>query len=164
MKIVAIDPGKKILGVAVFVHGELVECSLLVVANALSLLTAIKIRQADIYVIENQQIYGRLQQKGDPNDLLELAHISGMLRGFIVSVSRAEQRDVQILRPKPREWKGTITKQVHHNRLEQQYPQAVAMMVEQKIPVSYRHNVWDAIGLGDWALKKIGVENEIKKI
>lgn len=154
MKIVAIDPGKKHLGLAIFGCGELLSCSLVPVHNTLALITIIRSRPADIYVIENQQIYSRLQSKGDPNDILELAHISGMLRGVILLTALVEQRNIQILRPRPREWKGTITKQVHHNRLEQKYPQAVSMMVEQKIPVSKRHNVWDAIGLGDWALKK----------
>lgn len=92
--------------------------------------------------VEGQQFYGTERSKGDPNQLIELALVSGLLIGALCF-------DCEIAHPLPRQWKGTIKKDIHHDRLRRDHPQWIEP-VESDTPKSMQHHVWDAVGLLEW--------------
>jgi hypothetical protein len=60
----------------------------------------------------------------------------------------------------PGQWKGSTPKEIHHQRVaralrprERERAEALAL----RVAASYRHNVWDAIGLGLWWLGREGL-------
>jgi hypothetical protein len=89
------------------------------------------------YVIELPRIYPMQRQKGDPNDIVDLAYVAGALDdlGFPGELIT------------PRDWKGTMKADAMTRwivgRLE---PEEKAIV--EKIPKGRRHNAVDAIGLG----------------
>lgn len=93
-------------------------------------------------VVEGQQFYGTAKSKGDPNQLIDLAVVTGVMVGMLGC-------DYTPLVPLPREWKGTIPKDVHHDRLRRDHPEWIAA-VEAETPKSMQHHVWDAVGLLEW--------------
>lgn len=66
-------------------------------------------RKPDVMVIEHMQVYQQRKQKGDPNDLVDLAFLEGVIAQRV--------RAGACLTPTPRQWKGSIDKKVHHRRL-----------------------------------------------
>lgn len=61
----------------------------------------------------------------------------------------------------PRTWKGTLDKVRHHRAIKAellgQHPASfsVAAEAEKKVRASLAHNMWDAVGLGLWGVKRI---------
>ncbi len=95
--------------------------------------------------VEGQQFYGTERSKGDPQDLIYLAQVAGYVMGAIASSSRLAAASM----PLPREWKGSVPKAVHHDRLARDYPHWVEP-VARDTPESKQHHVWDAVGLLEW--------------
>lgn len=104
--------------------------------------------QATEIIVEMPRVYRTGKQKGDPNDLVDLAFAAG---GIAVILSAIEGL-THVVIPYPREWKGTIPKNIHHARLRMQVPEVVQAI--DQIPKSLQHNVWDAVGLALWGLGK----------
>ena len=94
--------------------------------------------------VEGQQFYGTERSKGDPNDLIRLAQVAGVMLGALLL--RAPERWAM---PLPRQWKGSTPKAIHHERLAAQHPHWVEP-VTQHTPKSKQHHVWDAVGLLEW--------------
>ncbi len=134
--LLAIDPGVNVLGVALFVNGELWDCGLFPVDSPL--------RHADTIVIELPQIYRATRSKAPPEDILQLAFTVGKL---------AERFGQSVVLVRPREWKGTIPKEKHHPRILDKLSDAERARIP-KLSKSLLHNVIDAIGLGQYFLKK----------
>ncbi len=78
---------------------------------------------------------------GDVNDLICITFVGGV----VVRALRA----TAIEAPLPRQWKGTMPKDVHHERLQRDHPEWIEY-VERETPKSMRHHVWDAVGLVIW--------------
>jgi hypothetical protein len=95
--------------------------------------------------VEGQQFYGTERSKGDPNDLIGVAHVGGLLMGALMANARVSRA----MLPLPRQWKGTLQKHIHHQRLRQRHPQWIEP-VERDTPKSMQHHVWDAVGLLEW--------------
>lgn len=138
MNLLAIDPGVKKHGVAFFIGGELSMCDRLTVDEMVFVWTPL-----DELVIELPQAYGLRGGKGeDKNDLIALAFEAGRVAG--------------LLRPKalhvtsPSNWKAQVPKEIVHNRCRR-----VLSPYEQWLLEGRDHNVWDAVALGLWHLKRI---------
>jgi hypothetical protein len=157
--VLAIDPGLRGCGLAVYVSGRLVEARYVksseksargaeawcAMAQAVG---DVAPPQVDTLVVECPQVYRGPLQKGDPSDLIELAGVDGAIVGkFILRA----QDFVSYL---PRDWKGQVPKDIHHARVE------AALSKEEKacmsLPAaSLAHNVWDAVALGLFHVKKV---------
>lgn len=151
----AIDPGfsqSNATGRAMFVDGQLRFCDALSPKSAgyvarIEEIAAWAVLSApvDILIIENPKIYPGPQQKGDPDDVVLLATLVGMIAG------RVPHRE--LLLPRPQEWKGNVPKKVMLDRIEAKLsPEERAIADGAK---GKRDAILDAVGIGMWALKRI---------
>ncbi|MCP3163313.1 hypothetical protein [Myxococcus qinghaiensis] len=169
-KFVSIDPGLRHCGVAVFAVPEHERASLLAAglpknperqdgelslaswaAMAFAVREWLRPRVGDEpfqLVIEMPRVYAAAHQKGDQNDLIQLAGVVGMLGGFLTNV--ASRRSVY-----PREWKGTVDADAFIERIKQRLDAVEHLRVELPSAASLHHNVWDAIGIGLHALGRL---------
>ncbi|WP_246137120.1 hypothetical protein [Myxococcus llanfairpwllgwyngyllgogerychwyrndrobwllllantysiliogogogochensis] len=99
-------------------------------------------------VIEMPRVYSAAHQKGDQNDLIQLAGVVGMLGGYLPNV--ASRRSVY-----PRDWKGTVDADAFIERIKQRLSPVEHLRVELPSATSLHHNVWDAIGIGLHALGRL---------
>lgn len=100
----------------------------------------------ETYVLEIPQIYR--VSKGDPNDLIQIAGV-----GAAIGASFPLKRAIGY---RPREWKGTVKKEIHHPRiLAQLTDEERAVIAEDRKTLI--HNVHDAIGLGLFQLESDGL-------
>lgn len=81
----------------------------------------------------------------DHNDIVRLAGLVCGVAGLL--------RPSRLLLPLPRQWKGTIKKEIHHARLAVRHPETVSMVARVR-PKRYHHDVWDAVGLWSWYLER----------
>lgn len=149
--LLAVDPGKKACGVAYFEDGVLVRCGLPRGVGAYE--TALAVASwhgpaavSDL-VVEGQQVYGG-RIRADPNDLLPLAQVVGAVFARVPHLNRAN--------PLPRQWKGSVAKDVFTARIRAALTDPEAELLSSlELPKSTEHNVLDAIGLGKWWLKHV---------
>lgn len=99
-------------------------------------------------VIELPRVYAAAHQKGDQNDLIQLAGIVGTLGGALPGV--ASRRSVY-----PRDWKGSVDADTFIERIKQRLDAAEHLRVELPATSALHHNVWDAIGIGLHALGRL---------
>jgi hypothetical protein len=100
----------------------------------------------DGVVVELPQVYPGSKSKGDPNDLIRLAFVAGRWVGAGVGVETV----------KPRQWKGTIKKEVMLRRiLSKLTDEELAMLKALKLPKSKEKEVIDAVGIGLWKLGRL---------
>lgn len=97
----------------------------------------------DTYVLEVPQVYR--VSKGDPNDLIEIAGV-----GAAIGASFPLKRAIGY---RPREWKGTIKKEIHHPRVLAQLTEAERACIAEKRK-TVLHNVVDAVALGLFQLER----------
>jgi len=174
-RLVTIDPGTKGCGVAVFEHGLLVWAEYVtpeIVADdefgkALHMAHAVYSRLADNFygkafdelVLERPKVHTTATSKGDPDDLIRLALTVGAIGAWVYATHRRT-----IL---PREWKGQVPKNnnpeldIMISRIKKRlnFPLEDRVVVRPKrvtsgpgVPYRLQHNVWDAVGIGLWAL------------
>lgn len=155
---IGIDPGVRECGVAIEFDPLLSDYSysaFIVLASdsalhdrALSMArqAIVPIRRGEhiVVCIEGQQVYRSESAKGDPNDIVKLATVAGVMLGVI-----AQHGFCDVSMPLPRQWKGGIKKDKHHPRLKRDYPYWVEP-VAADTPKSLQHHVWDAVGLLEW--------------
>lgn len=158
--ILAIDPGLRGCGVAAF-GSELVFCAYPRNPEARargpgawwSMAQAVYQAVVDAnvplprtLVVEVPQVYAGSKQKGDPNDLIQLAGVLGALTGLFrcATVGYA-----------PREWKGQVPKDVHNRRILGKLSASERTILEScGVSQSLQHNVIDAVGLGKFHLSR----------
>ena len=99
-------------------------------------------------VIELPRVYPASHQKGDQNDLIQLAGVVGTLGGALSDV--ASRRSIY-----PRDWKGSMDADVFIERIKQRLGAAEHLRVELPSCSSLHHNIWDAIGIGLHALGRL---------
>lgn len=147
--LVSLDPGAKVCGLALFEDGELAS-AWLAGTNKHWVQMALNAYQSVVdrvvpevmreVAIERPQVYRQRFQKGDPNDLITLSLVAGAFAGsFIPGAAVSEY--------KPREWKGQVPKPAMQKRIESRLSEEELSRVSWPAK-SYRHNVWDAIGIG----------------
>lgn len=144
--LVAIDPGK-MTGLAIFaVDGFLLFAIAGTEERCLALLGASLCVGGDC-IIEVPQVYPGQQQKGDQNDLINLAVMVGRY------ADRATACGFHVKLVKPREWKGQLPKDVCWQRVRETL-KPFELDIMEKLPKSKAHNMHDAIGLGTWFQKR----------
>jgi hypothetical protein len=148
--LVAIDPGLRGCGVALF-RGGLLEQAAYVESHStgqrsiawLAMVAAVReflgARPVARLVVELPQVYIQAKSKGDPNDLIHLAAVVG---GLCVAFDTSPQQIYL-----PAEWKGQVPKEIVHARAQQR------LSDEERSRVSCRrksllHNVNDAVSIG----------------
>lgn len=97
-------------------------------------------------VIECPRIYPQARQKGDQNDLINLARVVGQLE-------RWAECPVQIVYP--RDWKGTVDPDVMIDRIKKRLTNIEGLQVRLPKAKSKHHNVWDAVGINLWATGRL---------
>lgn len=154
MSLIAIDPGKA-TGFAAFDASDPLEpwegvdrlkvagvCTLEECLDLIENYTPLRqSRPAGDCIIEQPQIYPGQHQKGDQNDLIQLAVMVGRY------VDRATACGFRVTLVKPCEWKGQLPKDVCWDRVRETLtPYELTRM--EKLSKSRAHNMHDAIGLG----------------
>lgn len=141
----SVDPGKKQSAVACFKNGELI-------AAYFAHQTSIKLTDEKLrgeVVMEVPVVYPGSDT--NPNDLVDIT-AAGM--GVAAQLSLPLTRIRQV---KPAEWKGQVPKKITQQRIERLLTQAERIRLGQCLsPVKsgLRHNLWDAVGIGLFALKR----------
>lgn len=142
MSLLAIDPGVKRHGWGFFLDGALVACGK---SPSLSLVVGAAL---DELVIELPQAYGLRGGKGeDKNDLIALAFEAGRVAGLL------NPKTLHVTSPS--NWKAQVPKEIVHNRCRRVLSPAEAGLLEGPNGRGFDHNVWDAVALGLWHLKRI---------
>lgn len=157
--LLAVDPGLRVCGIAYFNNGTLSFCVLVRNPEREArgpmawMALAQQLRAVvppwcvpDTVVLEVPQVYVIGRGKGDPADLIELAGVDGAIA--------AQFPDAKHLGYRPRDWKGSVPKDVHQARVLKTLSEADKRLIEESSPASLRHNVIDAVALGAWFLKK----------
>lgn len=166
--LLSVDPSIRACGIAIFDRKKLVYVNVLrpsAVINAAEGIRDVMDLAQDAWektmgasfspetlVVELPQIYQQAQLKGDPNDLVPLAIMLGRLW------ERFKPKNM--LMPLPKEWKGQVPKEVMNNRtLASLSKREVEIFSDDllRVPGGLRHNGMDAIGIGLWALKRMGL-------
>ncbi len=157
VRMLAVDPSLTCTGWARFLDGRLDACGIIrtyrddtLAGRLYSIDRAFRgVPMPDKLVIEWPQVYTRAKSKGDPNDMLPVAAVAGIV---IASLSA----DV-VLTPRPAEWKGQVPKDVHNARVMRRLtPEERNRVDAAQLPKSLANNAIDAIGLGLWALGRMG--------
>lgn len=167
--IVTIDPGLHHTGVAIWDHhlGRyfLKRAHLVTVhCDNLAETAYLQAREAFIgdypfeaVIVELPQVYTRDKSKGDPNDLIAVAAVAGAIMDHYIRYSTSETDKQLVL---PFAWKGNVPKEtkskqnpIKNRCVADLVPQEMGNVVLPKA-VKIQHNVWDAVGLGLWYLKK----------
>lgn len=159
--ILSIDPGLRGCGVALWTPGgkleraeylrsEYVEGDFAQAVRAMAWTVEEWVQDVlDAVVIECPQTYGGRAQRGDTNDLVQLALIAGALS----VMSGCQTRLVR-----PAEWKGQTPKDVTENQAKEKL--TALELARVKLPGRNKKlasNVWDAVGIGLYYLESARV-------
>lgn len=135
MMIQFIDPGVRFCGFAEFYPNGTLACALYEKTDRL--LSSQDIDVFAMRVIEKPRIYNSSSQKGDQNDLIDLAVVVGQL-------AHGNYKLIY-----PQEWKGTVNADVMTARINDAVRRrGEGRCVHLPSAKSKHHNVYDAIGMG----------------
>lgn len=148
VQVLAVDPGVSCCGWAAFdCETELVACDLArgepaEMVDELSRFAAG--HTPSVVVIELPQVYLQRRWKGDPNDLIRLAVVVGRIRQALSFVVEPEL-------VRPHAWKGSRPKRICHALTRSLLSTEERLVLDGcGVPVSLKHNVVDAVGIGLW--------------
>lgn len=142
--IITVDPGVHFFAFARFENRVLVDCNFLATKNLFSYKHFFNFN-CDM-IIEKPQIYEQRLQKGDPNDLINLAIFCGKLEVFLRLTCRKIKKLDYIY---PAAWKGQTPKTIMLRRIQKKLSVYEAALVDYLgLPKSKKHNVIDAVGIG----------------
>jgi hypothetical protein len=143
-----VDPGAHFCGVSRFTaSGELLSAHWATVDHACMI-----VKNATGLVIEKPQVYASAFQKGNQNDLIDVA----VTVGRIQQAYQDHYADEAII-ILPNKWKGTKKKLVTIQDI-------IALAKERDefskvdlrgVPKKEHEDVWDAVGIGYWFFKKL---------
>lgn len=159
LNFVAIDPGLRGCGVAWFRDGRLKEAAYVESRERTARGADCFVGMADAVhewrlnqdceyhytVIELPQVYQSKHQKGDQDDLVQLA-------GVVGAICQTSGDSVETVRP--REWKGTIAKEVMTRRIESRLDEDEKAAIV-RWSAALDHNILDAVGIGLWYLGRL---------
>lgn len=154
MRLIAIDPGK-FAGWAYFEDDTVRELGLVCEhrqRDALSQFEQFRNIGAALnptHVIYEASVIYPDSEKRDA-DQIATAGLGGRLAGVCAGASNV-QPACAVAWYEPRQWKGTIPKEVHNDRTRALCPQAVGLMPH--IFAGQQNHVWDAVGLALRTLK-----------
>lgn len=155
----SIDPGRK-NAVALWYEGRLVMAKLLhgqggQVHTCLEGVQPVEelvqglSERLDQVTIERPQIYQGAKNQVDPNDLITLGITVGALTSALAPYTNA------VLHVLPATWKGQVKKDVTEHRVKKVLDDDELRAVELG-NTRKTDDVWDAVGIGLWALKRSG--------
>ena len=102
---------------------------------------------ADVVVIERPRINVATHgSKADPDDLIKLAILCGAIAHAF------SERGTTVMFVKPDAWKGQAPKDITTARAVARLSDAEMARVQLPSAASLQHNVWDAVGIGLWAV------------
>ena len=143
--IVAIDPGVKVAGWAIFKKKRLWRCGIARGKQWADTVDALPRLTSEVTVVEHPVAYPR--SSVNPNGLIKL----GIMAGAAAKAFDA----IEIMMPTPREWKGQTPKAIHNKRvLAKLTLKELKIHNKADVPKSLVHNMTDAVGLGLWALNR----------
>lgn len=164
--LLALDPGIRYPAVALFADGELVFASRVKLPGKLTKLqmgervrqignliyvhVAQYVTSVDHLVYECPQIYSRRKSKGDPNDLIPLALVCGLVSGRFPAAT--------VTALKPREWCGQLPKSTVASEV---WTSARGELVARRLNAAERasvvssHDAIDATGIGLFHLDRL---------
>ena len=146
--LLAVDPGVRCMGWALFLNGILVEVGLSRAKTLEDQISSMTLPKApDGLVIEEPQVYQGAKQVGSPDDLIRLAMVAGA-----VMARAACFKDVETILVKPAGWKGQVPKDIMSTRIMRKLSDKERSLVVAIMPKGLRHNAIDAVGIGLWAL------------
>ncbi len=161
--LVSIDPGKNGCGLAAFDALELVHaeyssglggqiCPLMEPVHGVEeafkgLCEAFGPRSIETLLVEVPQVYETKHQKGDQQDLIDLA----VVVGGILAAARTYARSALIVRP--HQWKGTTPKEITEQRVRKLLSPEEFGRIDWPRATGLHHNIFDAIGIGLWRLR-----------
>lgn len=140
----AIDPGTNYYGYARFEARRLVECGYATTCDVPSW------RRSSPLVIEGQ--IARTGSRARPQNVIDLAFCAGWIRG--------QYRGDVIKIEDPQMWKGTIDGAVMLERIKGKLDEREHKLLLLELagwPRSKHEHVIDAVGIGLWILRRIGV-------
>ncbi len=152
MKLLALDPGIRGCGVALFTEGRLVACDYVknpvtkgddfdaILAMGRAVLGRLQGYGPFDLIAEYPRVYLAAKSKGDNNDLLPLVGVGAVVATFANSAVRVY----------PASWKGQLPKDVCHARIRSRLDAAELVILEAaaKRAKSLAHNMIDAVGIG----------------
>lgn len=146
VRLASIDPGTRSVGFAVFTGGTLTEAGLCVP----DVTVPPWLRDLDVIVVEQMQVYVQSKQKGDPNDLISVAQVAGEF----VGAARVLNPGIEAIYYRPSVWKRSVPKAVMGERILR------ALRAEERdkiahVAKSLLHNAIDAVGLGLYELGRM---------
>ena len=155
--LVSIDPGVKDCGVALWDDNELAAAWLargrawdetsLIVKETLAQRVEGQVLRGGIVAIERPKVYHQSKQRGDQRDIISLAIFVGSVATRLLSLG------LQPVFYEPSAWKGSVPKDVMVERIKKKLSAEEHARVDLPSP-SLRHNVWDAVGIGLYHLKR----------
>ncbi len=161
---IGVDPGTRFCGVAwetddprfarraaYVVRSKALSLDLRAVDMATQIVNGLPVRRGErplaIACVEFPRFYGTAKSKGDPNELIDLAGVAGVVLGALSSSLRVLTELTH-----PRTWKGSTPKEIHNARLARDFPQWVEPV--ERTSKSMQNHVWDACGLLEWIKSK----------
>lgn len=166
--VVAIDPGLRHAGVAVFHGGLLVHSAVEKTAPRAALVADVPwvLRSAQQFwatywdhhalpwgndagwtlVVEGQTAYGDATNTADRRDVVALAYAASVA---LMSYPLGRPNAPWLMNPAPGRWKGQIKKEAHHTQALDQ------LLPHEARHVATDHNARDAVCLGLWALGRL---------
>jgi len=139
--IVFVDPGKWALAVAVW-DGPRFRDAVYVEGSRHHMHATVAAYQPRKVVVEKPVSYTLAQQKGDQNDLIDVALSAGAaMAACPVALTFA-----------PGEWKGQVPKHIHHARIDRDLTLPMRAAIA-RVAKTKQHNLLDAIALGLWWFK-----------
>lgn len=156
--VLAVDPGLRACGVAEFRAGLLRRAAYVESSGESCGEMASAVRAwyglggsdgagAERAIVELPRVYGR-GGKGDSNDLVNLATVCGAL---CVALTELSPSFVY-----PGQWKGEVPKEVMMRRIIGRLSPEELAAVALPRARGLQHNVFDAVGIGLWAIGRIG--------
>ena len=150
--ILCIDPGSKKAGVALFEDSGTLMTAWLAegddwrdtaddVMRQLPV-SAVKVRHV---VIEKMQIY-----EGTPTAQANACILLSLMAGRVTGMFGASKTHEYL----PKTWKGQVPKAIHHKRIEQKLTMFEFARIEFPKTKLGHHDIWDAIGIGLYHLRK----------
>ena len=156
-KVLAIDPGTKSTGIAVFNNGQIEFVD--VIRNVPGQYAKDRLPEMCQRVVKAMRVclcFGKFthvaiewqhirEDDPRPNNLLELQ--------TVVGAALAVERDpfTALVLPLPVQWKGSLQGDVFTRFAAQHFPLAVSQMTKRKVPEGEQHNGLDACALAAWA-------------
>jgi len=109
------------------------------------------IRDSDLLADPDDLVLEQMTPRDIPNaaDLIAVTHTGAYVAGVL--------RPHTLRYPTAQQWKGSVPKRIHHDRIAKilsPAERAVVAWVAVRVPSSLLHNVWDAVGLGLWGLDR----------